>query len=265
MNISPPYTPIIFSPESPCLIALYWIEVSEDYHGFDRNSQSLISRYTPQCMPWVPIHLCSHPVDVAAGVKPGSLISDLRSIQPRQLSLPAPSTASQHQLPMYPLRDPARRINLLLWACPTMMEDANSSSAALRWLMFPRPFLTGWAETIVRILQMFLAVRKCLPSCSRKLDGSESKTSLCWQCVLLKDILLSGTRDMIRVETRRFHAKLQRRCAFSLELVVLGSVIMSKLEGVASRMRSSTGTHLELESKFSACPVLSECGFSNAG
>lgn len=102
---------------------------------------------------------------------------------------------------------------------------------------------------------MFLAVRKCLPSCSRELDGSEPKSSLCWQCVLLKDILLSGTRDMIRAETRRFHAKLRRRYAFGLELAVLGSMNLSKLEGVASRIRSSTGTHLELESKFSACPV----------
>ncbi|KAI0449156.1 hypothetical protein F5B21DRAFT_62951 [Xylaria acuta] len=114
----------------------------------------------------------------------------------------------------------------------------------------------------MRILRMFLAVCKCLPSCSCELDGSETKTSLCWQCVLLKEIHLSGPRDMTRVETRRFHTNLQRRYTFSLRSA-MARYNLSDLPGVALCIDSSAGTHLELVSKLSACPVLIQCWFSN--
>lgn len=116
----------------------------------------------------------------------------------------------------------------------------------------------------MRILWMFLAVCKCLPSCSYEPDGSEPKTSLRWQCVLLKDIPLGGPRDMARVETRRFHTNLRRRYTLSLSWQQGGGYNLSDLPGVALRIDSSAGTHLELVSKLSACPALIQCWFSNA-
>ncbi|KAI0877151.1 hypothetical protein GGS24DRAFT_448954 [Hypoxylon argillaceum] len=80
---------------------------------------------------------------------------------------------------------------------------------------------------IVRILWMFLAVRKCLPSCSSELDGSESKTSLCWQCIFLRDALLSRARDIIRV----WNSPISRQTSMTVHIPFrIGSIVEYRLE-----------------------------------